>query len=54
MVLPTLALVEQLLDEFGLKHSIDDDGDLVVRWEKCSVFFFFYGDGTRSCRPGST
>jgi hypothetical protein len=44
MVLPTLPLVEQLLDEFGLKHSIDDDGDLVVRWEKCSVFFFFYGE----------
>jgi hypothetical protein len=44
LVLPTLALVEQLLDEFGLKHSIDEDGDLVVRWEKCSVFFFFYGE----------
>ena len=44
MVLPTVALVEQLLDEFGLKHSIDDDGDLTVRWEKCSVFFFFYGE----------
>ena len=43
-VLPTLALVEQILDEYGLKHSIDDDGDLVVRWEKCSVFFFFYGE----------
>jgi hypothetical protein len=44
MVLPTIALTQQLLDEFGLRHSIDDDGDLVVRWEKCSVFFFFYGD----------
>lgn len=44
MVLPTLALVQQILDEFGLKHSVDDDGDLVVRWEKCSVFFFFYGE----------
>jgi hypothetical protein len=44
MVMPTLALVEQLLDEFGLKHSIDDDGDMVVRWEKCSVFIFFYGE----------
>jgi hypothetical protein len=44
MVLPTLALVEQILDEYGLKHSIDDDGDLVVRWEKCSVFMFFYGE----------
>jgi len=44
LVLPTLGLVEQILDEFGLRHSIDDDGDLVVRWEKCSVFFFFYGE----------
>jgi Putative bacterial sensory transduction regulator len=43
MVLPRLALVEQLLDEFGLKHSIDEDGDLVIRWEKCSLFLFFYG-----------
>jgi hypothetical protein len=44
MVLPTVALVQQILDEFGLKHSVDDDGDLTVRWEKCSVFFFFYGE----------
>ena len=43
MVLPTLALIEQLLDEFGLKHTVDEDGDLVVRWEKCGVYFFFYG-----------
>lgn len=44
LILPTLPLVEQLLDEFGLMHSIDQDGDLVVRWEKCSVYFFFYGE----------
>jgi hypothetical protein len=44
MVLPTPALVQQILDEFGLKHAIDEDGDLVVRWEKCSVYLFFYGD----------
>ena len=44
LVLPTLALVVQLLDEFGLKHAVDEDGDLVVRWEKCSVYLFFYGD----------
>jgi hypothetical protein len=44
LVIPTVALIQQLLDEFGLKHNIDDDGDLVVRWEKCSVYFFFYGD----------
>ncbi len=44
MVQPTVALVQQLLDEYGLKHRVDDDGDLVVRWEKCSVYFFLYGD----------
>jgi hypothetical protein len=44
MVLPTLAVVEQILDEFGLRHAIDEDGDLVVRWEKCSVYLFFYGE----------
>ncbi len=43
-ILPSIALVEQLLDEFGLKHSIDDDGDLVVRWERASVYFFLYGE----------
>jgi putative sensory transduction regulator len=44
MTMPTVALVEQLLDEFGLRHGIDEDGDLVVRWEKCSIYFFFYGE----------
>jgi len=44
LVVPTVPLVQQILDEFGLTHAIDDDGDLVVRWEKCSVYFFFYGE----------
>src|SRR5690348_12358795 len=44
LVLPSLALLQQVLDEFGLKHSVDDDGDLAVRWEKCAVYFFFYGE----------
>jgi hypothetical protein len=44
LVSPSVALVQQLLDEFGLKHGLDEDGDLVVRWEKCSVYFFFYGE----------
>jgi hypothetical protein len=44
LTVPSLPLVQQILDEFGLKHQIDADGDLVVRWEKCSVYFFFYGD----------
>jgi hypothetical protein len=44
VVLPSPPLVQQLLDEFGLKHQIDDDGDIVVRWERCSIYFFFYGE----------
>lgn len=44
LIVPSVPLVQQLLDEYGLKHQIDSDGDLVVRWEKCSMYFFFYGD----------
>jgi hypothetical protein len=44
LVIPTTPLLRQVLDEYGLKHTIDDDGDLTVRWEKCSIYFFHYGD----------
>ena len=44
LVVPTTPLLQQLLDEYGLKHKIDADGDLTVRWEKCSIYFFHYGD----------
>ncbi|HSY15182.1 MAG TPA: YbjN domain-containing protein [Jatrophihabitantaceae bacterium] len=44
LVLPTTPALQQILDEYGLRHGIDDDGDLAVRWEKCSVFFFYYGE----------
>jgi Putative bacterial sensory transduction regulator len=44
MVIPTTPLLQQVLDEYGLKYSIDADGDLVVRWEKCHLFFFHYGE----------
>ena len=44
LVIPSVPLVQQLLDEFGLRHSIDDDGDLTVGWEKCNIYFFFYGE----------
>jgi len=44
MVLPTTPLLQQILDEYGLRHSFDEDGDLTVRWEKCNVFFFYYGE----------
>lgn len=44
MVVPTTPMLEQILDEFELKHSIDQDGDLALRWENCSIFFFHYGE----------
>lgn len=44
LIVPSVPLVQQLLDEYGLKHQMDTDGDLVVRWEKCSMYFFFYGE----------
>ncbi|MEP6851419.1 MAG: YbjN domain-containing protein [bacterium] len=44
VVVPTTAVLQQILDGFGLVHLIDEDGDLVVRWERCSVYFFHYGD----------
>ena len=44
LIVPSTAVLQQLLDEYGLKHTIDDDGDLTVRWEKCSLYFFHYGD----------
>jgi hypothetical protein len=43
-VVPTVPLLQQILDEYGLRHLIDEDGDLAVRWEKCTIYLFFYGD----------
>ena len=43
-LIPTIPLIEELLDEFGLLHQIDDDGDLTVRWDSFTVYFFQYGD----------
>ncbi len=44
LVVPKTPLLQQLLDEYGLKNSIDADGDLTVRWAKYSIYFFHYGD----------
>jgi hypothetical protein len=44
MVRPNTLLLRQVLDEYGLKHTIDEDGDLQVRWEKFQLYFFHYGD----------
>ena len=43
-LLPSADLVRDVLDEFGLTHTTDADGDLMVRWESGTVFFFFYGE----------
>ena len=44
MVIPNTPLLQQVLDEYGLKHTIDQDGDLQVPWEKCQLYFFQYGE----------
>lgn len=42
--MPSTPVLQQILDEYGLVHTIDEDGDLTVRWERCSVYFFHYGE----------
>jgi hypothetical protein len=42
-VLPTTDIVQRMVKEYGLRSIIDDDGDLTVRWEKFSIYFFHYG-----------
>jgi hypothetical protein len=43
IVVPDTALLQQLLDEYGLSHRIDKDGDFRVAWEECQLYFFHYG-----------
>ena len=42
-VLPTTEVVQQILREYQLRWLVDDDGDLAVRWDSYSVYFFHYG-----------
>jgi len=42
-IMPTNANIQTVLSEFKLKSTIDDDGDVAVRWEKFSIYFFHYG-----------
>lgn len=42
-VLPSNAVLEEILREYRLRSLIDDDGDLAVRWENFSIYFFHYG-----------
>jgi hypothetical protein len=42
-VLPATPELQRILTDYGLRSIIDDDGDLTVRWEKFSIYFFHYG-----------
>jgi hypothetical protein len=42
-VLPSNKVVQSILKEYSLRSVIDDDGDLAVRWENFSIYFFHYG-----------
>ena len=43
VVLPTTEVLQRILTDFSLRSIIDDDGDLAVRWEHYSIYFFHYG-----------
>lgn len=43
IVLPVNSVLQRILDEYQLRWLIDDDGDLAVRWDSYSVYFFHYG-----------
>ena len=42
-VAPDTAQLQRILTDTGLHWAIDDDGDLVVRWEQYNIYFFHYG-----------
>ncbi|CAN5642169.1 YbjN domain-containing protein [soil metagenome] len=42
-VLPGTKVLQSILKDYGLRSVIDDDGDLAIRWEKFSIYFFHYG-----------
>ena len=42
-MLPRNEVLEQILREYRLRSLIDADGDLTVRWDKFSIYFFHYG-----------
>ena len=44
IIRPDPQLVAQLLDQMGLKHGIDDEGDLGASWEGFRVYFMFRGE----------
>ena len=41
--LPDNKVLQSILKEYSLHSVIDDDGDLAVRWDTFSIYFFHYG-----------
>ncbi|WP_411146269.1 YbjN domain-containing protein [Streptomyces sp. x-80] len=39
------SLVEQLLDQMGIKHTVDSEGDLVAGWDGFRTYFMFHTEG---------
>ncbi|MBV9821655.1 MAG: hypothetical protein JO144_05375, partial [Actinobacteria bacterium] len=39
-VLPDNKVLQSILKEYSLHSVIDDDGDLAVRWDTFSIYFF--------------
>lgn len=44
VVIPDPDLVKQLLDQMGLKHTVDAEGDLLAPWEEFRTYFMFRGE----------
>jgi len=44
VVIPNQDLVKQLLDQMGLKHAVDEEGDLLAPWEEFRTYFMFRGE----------
>jgi putative sensory transduction regulator len=43
VVMPTTEILQGILTGYGLRSLLDEDGDLTVRFEDYSVYFFHYG-----------
>ncbi|MFC5909646.1 YbjN domain-containing protein [Streptacidiphilus monticola] len=44
VIIPDQDLVKQLLDQMELKHTVDEEGDLLAPWEGFRVYFMFRGE----------
>lgn len=42
-MLPGNEVLEQILREYRLRSVVDADGDLTVRWDRFSIYFFHHG-----------